>query len=59
MPSVVSWSVKAKALRPAVLAVSTSWVGVRVPSDKVEWVWRSTLNTGHLEDLLYLLALAK
>ena len=41
-PAVVSWSVRAKASRPAFFASSTTWVGVKVPSEASEWTCRST-----------------
>ncbi len=41
-PSMVSWSVSATAFRPLSLASRTRSVGVRVPSEALEWVWRST-----------------
>ena len=40
-PRVVSWSVRAMALRPILLASATSSEGLRVPSEAVECVCRS------------------
>ena len=40
-PTVVSWSVSATTSSPAFFAFSTSSVGVSVPSERLEWVWRS------------------
>lgn len=45
-PCTVSWSVRAMALSPAARAAATSSAGFRVPSDAVEWVWRSISGMG-------------
>ncbi len=41
-PLPVSWSVRAMPARPAALAARMRSVGEKVPSEAVEWVWRST-----------------
>ena len=40
-PAVVSWSVRATTSSPAAAASATTCAGAPVPSDAVEWVWRS------------------
>ena len=44
-PAVVSWSVSATTSSPAAAAAATTCAGASVPSDAVEWVWRSMRTT--------------
>src|SRR3954471_18942692 len=44
MPSVESWSVRAKTRTPLPAARSTTWVGVSFPSEAVLWLWKSPLD---------------
>ena len=43
-PERVSWSVSARAARPMASALSASCSGVKEPSEKVEWQWRSIME---------------
>ena len=43
-PATVSWSVSAMAESPRSAASSTRASGLSVPSDAVEWVWRSIMS---------------
>ena len=43
MPASESWSVRATALHPASAASSGIRSGASLPSDTLEWVWRSII----------------
>ena len=43
-PSTVSWSAMAMVESPSVIAWCTISRGVHVPSDALEWMWRSTVG---------------
>ena len=43
-PASVSWSVIASVVMPAAAAARTSSTGVRTPSERSVWVWRSTTD---------------
>src|SRR5947209_19446094 len=48
-PAVVSWSVRATTSSPAEAASSSTAAGGEVPSEAVEWTWRSIRTEATLE----------